>query len=171
MGNDNDPSAFDQIDPDLGESPNDRSIAGEGEADQSSLNAMANDNMVLEYEYPVQSDTLLYPLANEATQTWFDRYHSWFPILHQASFPEVSASTSPHLELVWKAMTAVVIMDQAEAPPWKKMIATQLRDQVMRQSFTMCSLQSVQALLILSNHFYAIGRFTEFWNSMSVCKR
>lgn len=110
-------------------------------------------------------------VANKSLKIWFQNHHPYFPIIHEPSLRHVSDATSPRYELVWKAMTAAAILDQQEIPQWERTIAEQARDQVLVHGMKISSLQSVQALLILSNHYYSQGDLTQFWNIMAICKK
>ncbi|KAH0431079.1 C6 transcription factor [Colletotrichum camelliae] len=143
-----------------------------GDVTQDVLEAVPQSHIdTLDTESPMQSATLMLPTAHDVFTTWFQSYHPWFPILHQGSFQGLPAFESPGQELVCKAVTAVVIFDQADSLPWHQARAAELRDQVLLQGVATSSLQSVQALLILSSHLYARGQLTEFWNVLAICKR
>ncbi|KAM5349016.1 hypothetical protein ACJ41O_008839 [Fusarium nematophilum] len=149
-------------------------VAGDMDRDQSPsyLAEAASQSSVAGYQTPTSSpDGLLFSLANRSLKIWFRNYHPWFPIIHQSSLQDISGSTDPRYELVWKALTAVVTFDQVDIPHWERALAEQMRDQVMLQGLRDSSLQSIQALLILSNHYYAEGSLTQFWNMLAICKK
>ncbi|KAL1852840.1 hypothetical protein Daus18300_012003 [Diaporthe australafricana] len=149
--------------------------SGETEQDQPPAYGGAEatcSNAPMEWQTtPAMSDELLFAVANRCLKSWFQIYHRWFPIIHECSLHEVSSSTSPRYELVWKALTAVVVLDQVNAPFWEQNMAEQLREQVMQRGLDTSSLQSIQALLVLSNYYYTQGCMTKFWNILAICKK
>ncbi|KAJ5613290.1 hypothetical protein N7510_006484 [Penicillium lagena] len=125
-----------------------------------------------------QFDPLSYPVLSELCSIWFKKYHPWFPILHQpsltASLQNLEGSKTLGHYLVVKAICAVTLIHYEshlvgshERQHW----SGTLRDNVSSQALKSCSLQSVQALLILSNLEYGEGRFEQFWNLIALCKR
>lgn len=119
--------------------------------------------------------TSLYELCN----AWFERYHPWFPILYKLSVlgvlqDEASLHTSP-LFIVIKAIVAVTIPHWCSSNPLsqeeRKQLSEQFREQVILQSISNLSLQSLQAVLIVTNIDYGAGKLSEFWNLVALCKR
>lgn len=117
------------------------------------------------------------PLLADFCVHWFERYHPWFPILHQPSllaslerWPDLSQS-----ELrVCKAIVAITVKDAPIGPysvEQRTQWADQLYEQVIIESMRELCLQSIQALLILSNNEYGAGRPSQFWNLVALCKR
>lgn len=102
---------------------------------------------------------------------WVEKYHPWFPILHPVSIASGTGSSDPRYALVRKAVTAVVALDQAEIPVRERRAAEQMARDVLLEGLSTSSLQTVQALLIVSNYHYASGNHTEFWNILAICKR
>lgn len=112
--------------------------------------------------------------------TWFERYHPWFPILHRLSLLETldnsmdSVSASP-LYIVFKAISAVTLpcwaltntLNQAQ----REQLSSHLRGQVIMEALGSLSLQSLQALLIITILDYGAGKLSEFWNVVATCKR
>ena len=112
--------------------------------------------------------------------TWFERYHPWFPILHRLSLLEalessvLSLSESP-LYIVFKAISAVTL------PCWaltntlnreqREQLSSHFRGQVIMEALGNLSLQSLQALLIITILDYGAGKLSEFWNLVATCKR
>ena len=112
--------------------------------------------------------------------TWFERYHPWFPILHRLSLLETldnsmdSLSESP-LYIVFKAISAVTL------PCWaltntlnreqREQLSSHFRGQVIMEALGSLSLQSLQALLIITILDYGAGKLSEFWNLVATCKR
>lgn len=110
---------------------------------------------------------------------WFEQYHSWFPILHQPtildSCQQFFDQTNEAVSLVLKSIAAVVIPTQPlpphfnEAKRQKGLLA--MEDDIMLAAFHNLSLQSLQALLILTIPVFGSGRMAEFYNLMALCKR
>lgn len=123
-------------------------------------------------------DPLSSNAVTELCAAWFERYHPWFPILHQPSLL-ASLQGSPTVAscdryLLIKAIVAVTI-DHCQSCPstigerlkWSE----SLRDSVLIEAIGNISLQSIQSLLILSNMEFGAGRTSRFWNLMALCKR
>jgi hypothetical protein len=119
--------------------------------------------------------TSLFELCN----AWFERYHSWFPILHKLSIlgklqDDAPLSESPFF-IVIKAIVAVTIPHLCSSNPLsqeeRKRLSEQIREQVILQSISNLSLQSLQAVLIVTNIDYGAGKLSEFWNLVALCKR
>lgn len=124
-----------------------------------------------------QFDPLSYPVLSELCSIWFKRYHPWFPILHQ---PSLTASlqnleNSPSSQLLAVKAICAVTLTHYESPlvsaEERRQWSDSLRDTVYCQAMQQMSLQSVQALLIVSNLEYGEGRFEQFWNLLALCKR
>lgn len=117
-------------------------------------------------------------LVNELCGIWFERYHPWFPILHQPSLWETlqtseSVNKSSHC-LVINAIVAVTVTHSlllSTAPEERQRWSEALRDKVVVEAIGKLSLQSIQALLILSNLEYGSGKSNKFWNFIALCKR
>ncbi|UNI17716.1 hypothetical protein JDV02_004038 [Purpureocillium takamizusanense] len=109
---------------------------------------------------------------------WFQEYHSWFPILHEPTILETCGqcpgrSDTP-VPLVLKAIAAVVVPTQ---PRPQRVSAAQrqrwlldLEDDILSAATHDLSLQSLQALLILSIRVFGTGRMAQFYNLMALCK-
>lgn len=128
---------------------------------------------------PADFDPLAPLILNELCAAWFERYHPWFPILHQPSLLEV-LQTSTSLRdtrqfITFKAIAAVTILDwnQSDAltAEQRQQWSTTLRGQIVMDAMSELTLQSLQAVLILTVLEYGGGRFTECWNLVALCKR
>jgi hypothetical protein len=107
---------------------------------------------------------------------WFDRYHHFCPILHRETLQRSLQSSVLHgpYETVVRAIVAVTAhhVESLEVP-------TDRRQQILGNNETLIvvkcvktpSLQSVQALLILSLLRYGQGRLAECWNLLAVARR
>jgi hypothetical protein len=116
---------------------------------------------------------------NELCNAWFERYHPWFPILHKLSVLGTLQDEAPLAEspiyIVIKAIVSVTILHWCSSNPLsqeeRKRLSEQLREQVILQSISNLSLQSLQAVLIVTNIDYGAGKLSEFWNLVALCKR
>lgn len=123
-------------------------------------------------------DPFSYPVLSDLCSIWFQKYHPWFPILHQpsltASLQNLEGLETLSQYLLVKAICAVTLfhyesslVEADEIKQWSE----NLRNEVYSQSLTQIDLQSVQALLIISNLEFGEGRFEQFWNLIALCKR
>lgn len=123
-------------------------------------------------------DPLSSSIVTELCTAWFEKYHTWFPILHQPSLLE-ALQTSRTVQscdryLVIKAIVAVTIhhcqscsSTLEERVQWSETI----RNSVLVEATGKLSLQSIQSLLVLSNNEYGSGNMGRFWNFVALCKR
>lgn len=116
-------------------------------------------------------ETLAQTLTEKSIETWFDQYHPWFPVVHEDTTKHGLRYNTPRYYYVMKAISIVVVDDDEHASPQERQIADRMRDQVMHHGMTVASLQSVQALLILSNYYYNRGELFQFWNVLAMCQR
>ncbi|KAJ5168412.1 uncharacterized protein N7482_004006 [Penicillium canariense] len=139
-------------------------------------NASSDDNTLARHSF--QFDPFSYPVLSELCSIWFKRYHPWFPILHQPSLMDslqhLKGSETLSQRLAVKAICAVTLthyesplVSADEREHW----SDRLRESVYFQALQQACLQSVQALLIISNIEYGSGRFEKFWNVIALCKR
>jgi hypothetical protein len=125
-------------------------------------------------------DPLSSLVINELCGVWFDTYHPWFPILHQPSLFEALQHSRDNLEtsshwLIIKAIVAVTLCHSqsfsggfADRREWSE----NLRERVVIEAMSgVYTLQSIQALLILSNLDYGSGKSHKFWYLIALCKR
>ncbi|KAI9736206.1 MAG: hypothetical protein M1834_001091 [Cirrosporium novae-zelandiae] len=157
--------------------PTDPSHHSNESEQHDTLNTTPN-SMEATPEDPVVFDPLSSTVISELCGAWFKVYHPWFPILHQPSMRE-ALETSPNIEyssryLVIKAIVAVTIHHCQSCPSTaeqRQQWSATLRNTVVMESMSQVSLQSVQALLILSNLDYGEGNTSRFWNLLALCKR
>jgi hypothetical protein len=128
---------------------------------------------------PSEFDPLSVTILEELCSAWFDKYHAWFPILHRPSLLEV-LQTSPILSstvhyIVFKAIAAVTIPHSYHSDSLtneqRRLLSDDLRGQVVMEAISQLSLQSLQAVLILTIRDYGAGRLSEFWNLIALAKR
>ena len=108
-----------------------------------------------------------------------EKYHPWFPILHQPSLLEI-LQTSPILSstiqyIVFKAIAAVTLPQSYHTDSitndQRQQCSDDLRSQVVMEAISHLSLQSLQAVLILTIRDFGAGRLSEFWNLVALAKR
>lgn len=117
-------------------------------------------------------------VVTELVTVWFERYHAWFPILHQPSLMEaLEVYTTPEACDRWLVINAIVAttVEHCHSRPStpSQMIETQknLKQAVILGALGRQSLRSMQALLIISIIEYGSGQLTSFWNLIAICKR
>lgn len=109
---------------------------------------------------------------------WFDRYHSWFPILHQPTIlglcDDNSSRPGSPAFLILDAISVVIISTQ-QAPVDtgldRDQFCRNLTDEIILAAIHDMSFRKLQALLILTMAEYGSGRMIDFWNLISLCKR
>ena len=125
-------------------------------------------------------ETLSQPILADLLDTWFSDYYRWIPILHKPSLLDTLHSShlkeSP-LSIVLKAITAVTVTDTQKTrlsrlrDKDRQRLALSFRCQVVMEAMGSLSLQSLQALLVISILDYGAGKFSDFWNLVALCKR
>lgn len=126
-------------------------------------------------------ESLSPPVLAELLDTWFSDYYRWIPILHKPTLLE-SLQRSHSLQesslyIVFKAITAVTVTDTQKtglsrlSEENRKRLALSFRCQVVMEAMGSLSLQSLQALLVITILDYGAGKFSDFWNLVALCKR
>ena len=124
------------------------------------------------------SDPFSFPVVSELCNIWFQKYHRWFPILHQPSFSHVLGTsgntTDADYGLALQAIVAITLQhsqllptDVTQRRTWQE----QLGASIVIECVKTASLQAVQALLILSVLQYGEGRSMQSWNLLAVARR
>ncbi|KAG0646927.1 hypothetical protein D0Z07_6161 [Hyphodiscus hymeniophilus] len=117
---------------------------------------------------------------SDLCSTWFERYHPWFPILHKLSLlQETHNHATPLVDspqsIVFKAIVAVTLPHWCLSNPLtgkqRSQYSAQYRNEVIMQAIGNLSLQSLQAILIITTIDYGAGKLSEFWNLVALCKR
>ncbi|KUJ10837.1 uncharacterized protein LY89DRAFT_787201 [Mollisia scopiformis] len=116
---------------------------------------------------------------SDLCDAWFEKYHSWFPILHKLSVLSAIQSSNPLVDspisIVLKAVIAVTLPHWCLSNPLsaiqREHISAHFRSQVIMQAISTLSLQSLQALLITTILDYGAGKLSEFWNLVALCKK
>ncbi|KAK1687511.1 hypothetical protein BDP55DRAFT_630703 [Colletotrichum godetiae] len=120
--------------------------------------------------------------VTEACNLWFQKHHSWFPILHEPTMMEACQKYSGQHEtpvtVALEAITAVVTSTDRGAAhgddterSGEQGRRRLLEDQILLHAIHHLSLHTLQALLILAIVEYGSGRMVEFYNLISLCKR
>ncbi|KAF2656749.1 hypothetical protein K491DRAFT_691794 [Lophiostoma macrostomum CBS 122681] len=130
------------------------------------------------YSPPV-FDPLAKGVIDELCTTWFQKYHAWFPILHQPSLLEVLQTSSDlsttMYSIVFRAIAVVAIphwgQTAALTSEQRHKLSDDLRGQIVMESISHLSLQSLQAVLMLTIRDWGLGRLIEFWNLVALAKR
>ncbi|KAJ5618228.1 hypothetical protein N7528_006871 [Penicillium herquei] len=102
-------------------------------------------------------------LHYELQALWLQNYHPWFPILHHTSV-KAAFSVGPKVQrLVQKAIMAVTIRDtRALSAEQKVSQSRKMDEEVTIEALSSSSLDSVQALLILSILAWGEGNWSQF---------
>lgn len=126
------------------------------------------------------SETLSPPVLAELLDTWFSDYYRWIPILHKPSLLDTLHTRffkeNPSY-IILKAITAVTVTDTQKVrlsqliDEDRQRLALSFRCQVMMEAMGSLSLQSLQALLVITIMDYGAGKLSDFWNLIALCKR
>lgn len=124
------------------------------------------------------SDPFAEPVLTELCAIWFQKYHRWFPIMHQPSFMEMLSQRHgagfPVKDLVVHAVVAMTIFDSKTLSLDQQRrgeIQRQLTENILTESMGRKTLDAVQAVLILSVLHYSEGHFMRSWNSLAIARR
>ncbi|GKZ21808.1 hypothetical protein AbraIFM66951_008728 [Aspergillus brasiliensis] len=119
-------------------------------------------------------------MAVEYCAIWFEKYHPWFPILHQPSLVEYcqrwgSSTGANSLRTRLQAMAAVILsdpsLDAKSTAAQRRQWSDKFRREVLVSAMHDLCMENLQALLIVSIAKYGDGNLSEFWNQMALCKR
>lgn len=126
------------------------------------------------------TETLSPLLLAELLDTWFSDYYRWIPILHKPSLLDTLHTrclTDSPLYIVLKAIIAVIVTDTRKSrlrrlkEEDRQRLALSFRCQVVMEAMGSLSLQSLQALLVITILDYGAGKFSDSWNLVALCKR
>lgn len=117
-------------------------------------------------------------VVSELCSVWFQSYHRWFPILHEPTFTQI-LQDAPRLSqcsrrLVVHAIVAVTIPHSQHLPQdtkLRKLWQESLEANVVTNSMNAATLESLQALLILSVLSCGDGRIAQASNVFAMCRR
>jgi hypothetical protein len=109
---------------------------------------------------------------------WFEKYHPWFPLLHQQTllhcldnFADIASTGRP---LVLQAIVAATLesVDSVNSTPKDSHDqGTELKNATVLATLNSPSLDSVQALLVLSMLQYGNGCIAEAGNLLAMCRK
>lgn len=118
------------------------------------------------------------PEIASSCRLWFEKYHSWFPLLHQQTllqcldnFTDIANTGRP---LVLQALVAVTLEsgDRVNAMPKDSNVqGTDLKNATVLGALNSPCLDSIQALLVLSMLQYGNGCITEAGNLLAMCRK
>jgi hypothetical protein len=122
------------------------------------------------------------PILRELLDIYFKLYHPWLPILHRSSVLSASASPDGNNStnfIVFKAIAAVVgptyrtegLQIDEEMYNNIRGASQQLQREVLIYAMEHVSLQSLQALLIVSLADLGSGKLSNFWKTIALCRK
>jgi hypothetical protein len=156
----------------LGSSPSSRSVAG-------TVEEVSHVSTKAAHHPPLLFDPFGPGVIDALCSDWFQKYHAWFPILHQPSLLDIlQSSTGPSTtiqSIVLRAIAAVVIphceQTSSLTREQRQKLSDDLRGQIVIEAISHLTLQSLQAVLILTIRDWGMGRLIEFWNLVALAKR
>lgn len=114
----------------------------------------------------------------QSCRLWFEEYHAWFPLMHQQTlmrclegFTTISDTGRP---LVFQAVTAATlgsIGHQGLMAEDIKTLRRSLKNTTILAALNSPSLDSIQALLVLSMLQYGNSCLTEAGNMLAMCRK
>jgi len=126
-------------------------------------------------------ETLGLPVLSELLDEWFTDYHRWIPILYKPPLMATLQNFHPLQEspiyIVFKTITAVTLTDPYStrlnqlSDDDRQQLTLSFRAQVVMQAIECLTLQSFQALLIITILDYGAGKFSGCWDLVAICKR
>ena len=118
------------------------------------------------------------PNLIKSCHLWFEEYHAWFPLMHQQTlvrclegFTTMSETSRP---LVFQAITAATLEStshQGLTAEDVKGLRDSLKDATILAALNSSSLDSIQALLVLSMLQYGNSCLTEAGNLLAMCRK
>lgn len=129
---------------------------------------------------PSPSTALPISVLSSLCNLWFQKYHRWFPILHNLSLLNVLEENSQNLELsplyvVIKAIAAVTLPNTPTQDTFdqyqREQISNAYRQEITMHAMDQLSLPSLQAVLIITIIELGAGKMSKFWNLVALCKR
>lgn len=114
----------------------------------------------------------------QSCRLWFEEYHAWFPLMHQQTlircleaFTTISDTGRP---LVFQAITAATLESTSHQEFMAedvKTLRSSLKNTTVLAALNSPSLDSIQALLVLSMLQYGNGCLTEAGNLLAMCRK
>jgi hypothetical protein len=121
---------------------------------------------------------LCQPALAQSCRLWFEEYHAWFPLMHQETlarclegFTTMSDTGRP---LVFQAITAATLESTSRQNLMTedaKALRNSLKDTTILAALNSPSLDSIQALLVLSMLQYGNSCLTEAGNLLAMCRK
>jgi len=118
------------------------------------------------------------PGISQSCRTWFEKYHPWFPLLHQQTllqclktFTNIADTGRP---LVLQAIAAATVgsVDNVNGSPKDSHAqGTELKNVTIIAALNAPCLDSIQALLVLSMMQYGNGCTAEAGNLLAMCRK
>jgi len=123
-------------------------------------------------------DLLKLPEIAKSCHIWFEKYHPWFPLLHQQTLSQCLdncidiASTGRSLVLQAIAAATLESIDGISTTPEdSRDRGTMLKNATVLAALNAPCLDSIQALLVLSMLQYGNGRTAEAGNLLAMCRK
>ena len=119
-------------------------------------------------------------ILSSLCNAWFQKYHRWFPILHNLSLLNAFEEHSQNLELsplyiVIKAIAAVTLPNTPTQDTFeqhqREQVSNTYRQEITMHAMDHLSLPSLQAVLIITIIELGAGKMSKFWNLLALCKR
>jgi hypothetical protein len=118
------------------------------------------------------------PEIGQSCRVWFEKYHPWFPLLHQQTLlqclDDSSDIASTGRPLVLQAIVAATLesTESVNATPNNPHNqGTELKNVTVLAALNAPCLDSIQALLVLSMVQYGNGCITEAGNLLAMCRK
>lgn len=118
------------------------------------------------------------PKLERSCRLWFEEYHAWFPLMHQQTlarslegFTTLSETGRP---LLFQAITVATLESASRqdlVSEDAKFLRNSLKDTVILTALNSPSLDSIQALLVLSMMQYGNSCLTEAGNLLAMCRK
>jgi hypothetical protein len=145
------------------------SVASQSPAGESSRGAASK--MFIE-------NLLQLPEIAQSCRVWFEKYHPWFPLLHQQTLLQCLddsadiASTGRPLVLQAIVVATLESMESVNATPKSPHDqGTELKNVTVLAALNAPCLDSIQAFLVLSMVQYGNGCITEAGNLLAMCRK
>ena len=135
----------------------------EGAHSRQTLNIMPTENFLR------KSD-----LARSC-ELWFEEYHTWFPLLHQQTLIRCLEGYTNILDtgrpLVLQAITVAALGSTRRSHDDSDVLKDDLKNATVLAALNASSLDSIQALLVLSMLQYGNSHLAEAGNLLAVCRK
>ena len=106
---------------------------------------------------------------------WFEAYHTWFPLLHQQTLTRCLDGYTNIVDtgrpLVLQAITVAALGSTTRSHENYGVLGNELKNATVLAALNASSLDSIQALLVLSMLQYGNGCLTESGNLLAMCRK